>query len=324
MSRYSILKYAKALVLALSFSVAILPAHADTGIVAEAGDVKITMFEVSNIMNTKMPLVSYHGSVSDEKKAAVQKEATEEAVNRVLLSAYLKKTKSPLVRQASAEAEKLVKEIRSRFKTEDEFNAQLKQAGITRPVLTQIQERHALRGLFERAVNGEQIPESEMKEYYAKNTSMFLSGESVQVKNCFIAADGRELSKADMEKKKQYATEVMKLLKSGAQGAYARCQQGTYPETDAVFSYSPEYPYAEIVKLKKGEFDGPFQVLRGYLVVQVTGKNPSRVLDFASVKGEIEMIMRKGEFSRRFTSIVKEMRNEIPVRYYRGSTASDR
>jgi len=282
-------------------------------VVAKIGGDDIYMFEIENFVNKVIPMENVHSKSLGKKK--YWDVALKESINSRLLVLYIKKHNKELYNGLEKKARENIQNLKKKFKNTDEFNDALINTGITDQSLLKIyldlNVVEHLKGEFYKIG----VSEKEMKDYYAKNESMFKTGESVIVENCLIAADERDLNKKGMDEKLKIANNVVSLYQS-KQFEQARkfCADKPYPKEDRVYSYSKNYNVDSILKLKKGQVGGPYKNIYGYLVVYVKDRKGDELLKYSDVKDEIKEIMLKKRFGEYLNKLLEVSKNENPVK----------
>ncbi len=281
-------------------------------IVAKVGNEEVYRFEVENFVNRVLPIENVHAKSLSKKK--YWDSALNEAVNARLLSLYLKKYDSGLYKKVEKKANEMIDTLKKRFKNENEYNDALINTGITEDKLKKIYIDLNVVGILEEQFKKKGISDNELKSYYDNNKNMFMTGESVIVKNCLISADARELDAKKMDEKFNVAKQVSELMrKKRFDEAKKYCAEKPYPEEDRIYKFSKGYNVEEILKLEKDQVGGPYKNIYGYLVVYVKEKKKSELLPFNEVKDEIESIMLKKNFETYLKDILKKAQNENPV-----------
>lgn len=281
-------------------------------VVAKVGNEEIYRFEVENFVNKVLPIESVHAKSLNKKK--YWDSALNEAVQSRLLSLYLKKHDENIYKKADKKATEIIKSLKKRFKSEAEYNDALINTGITEDKLKKIYIDLNIVSLLEEQYKSKGISDKELRNYYENNKKMFMTGESVVVKNCLISADARVLDQKKMDEKFNVAKQVSELMRNKKfDEAKKYCAEKPYPEEDRIYRFSKGYNIDDIMKLEKDQVGGPYKNIYGYLVVYVKEKRKSELLPFNEVKDEIESIMMKKNFEIYIKELIKKAQNENPV-----------
>ncbi|MGV3525661.1 MAG: peptidylprolyl isomerase [Candidatus Sericytochromatia bacterium] len=106
--------------------------------------------------------------------------------------------------------------VQSRYQgNEKTFEEDLERNKITRPEFeTQFRDQILLQQLYQKVIADIKIEESDLRAFYDKNTDKFGTPEQINAKHILIKAD--EANKADVQKAKVKADDVLRQLKAGA------------------------------------------------------------------------------------------------------------
>ncbi|BAI80236.1 hypothetical protein DEFDS_0758 [Deferribacter desulfuricans SSM1] len=285
---------------------------AEDKVVAKVNEQDIHLFEVKSFLNKVVPIGRFHTQSLNKKE--YWEKALNTAIDSRAIVIFIKNNNPEIYNGLKNKVNEIIKVIKKRFKSNNEYAKALKENGITEKILYETYMDLNVKDIIKEKIFSEKIEPKVLKEYYKNNQQMFSTGESYVVKNCLIKADARELKAKEMEEKKKEAENLLKMLKEEDEKAWQKCDKGIYPEQDTVYKFSKNYPIKEIFKLKKGDFGGPYRNIYGYLIVKVIDIKPSEVLPFDEIKNEIERLMKLKKFKDYYKNLLKRAKDEANIK----------
>jgi parvulin-like peptidyl-prolyl isomerase len=220
-----------------------------------------------------------------------------------------------LVKQAAEEkgisvsdgdVDKQIEQLKAGFKDDAQFEAAIKQAGMTVETLeTQIREQLLTQKLIESLAADGAATEAEIKAYYDKNKTQFFEKEAKRASHIlFKPEDKKTAEKVLKEVKdggefaslaKQYSADTATAAKGGDLG---------WPTTPFV----PEFQ-AALDKLKVGQTSALVQTPYGWHIIRVTDERDGSQKKLADVKDQITQILaqqRKADAYQKFLDGLRE------------------
>jgi foldase protein PrsA len=299
-------------ILTIFISLAISVSVFASDIVATVDNTSITQFEVNSFVNTVLPIGKFHGASLN--KADYWKDAFKAAVESRKLNLYLQKNEPAIYKKAEEKANNVIKDIRKRFKSDNEFNEALAQNNITEKDLLLTHIDLNIKDAFKEAIESTDIPDSQLSDYYNNNKDMFNLGSSWKVENCLIEADARNLKPEQMKEKENFANEIKQKLQQGDKSALKECSYKKYPKEERIYRFSKNYPIQDIEKLEKGQYGGPYRNIFGFLIIHVKEEFPPEIIPFQEVKEEIKRIMYNGMFKKRYAEVMEKANGTFDVK----------
>lgn len=255
--------------------------YADDIVVARVNGVALTLKDLDVELDRLIPRITFHQSVSGEKRKQYYEKALEELINRELqFQDAIAKGIKPDKEKVDAQMGK----IRSGFKSEEEYKAALEKEGITeRKLQAQVEKNVLVQSVIAKTVTEpSQLSEAELKNYYENNTSMFKRPESVRL---------RLVSTKDEKK----AKEILTRIKAGENfgDLAAKMSEDNYRVKGGDIGYIHKgrmIPEIEDVafKLKVGEVSDLIKTEDTWFVVKVEDKKPEHQLSFDEIRGRLK------------------------------------
>ncbi|UOD34578.1 peptidyl-prolyl cis-trans isomerase [Deferribacteraceae bacterium V6Fe1] len=307
-----ILRLVRILTIIISLAISVSVFASD--IVATVDNTSITQFEVNSFVNTVLPIGKFHGASLN--KADYWKDAFKAAVESRKLNLYLQKNEPAIYKKAEEKANNVIKDIRKRFKSDNEFNEALAQNNITEKDLLLTHIDLNVKNALKEAIESTDIPNNQLLDYYNNNKDMFNLGSSWFVENCLIEADARNLKPEEMKEKEKFASEIKQRLQNGDKSALKECSDKKYPKEERVYRFSKNYPIRDIEKLEQGQYGGPYKNIFGFLIVHVKEELPAEIIPFQEVKEEIKRIMYNSIFKKRYAEIMEKADDTFNVKIF--------
>lgn len=255
--------------------------HAEDTVVAKVNATVLTQKDLEAEVDRLIPQITFHRSVSNEKRKLYYNKALEELINRELqYQDAIADGMQPDKEKVNARMEK----IRNRFKSQEEYKASLEKEGVTEEKLRlQIEKEMLVQTISAKKVtDAAQISETDLKEYYEKNASRFKQPESVKLR----------LISAKDEKKAQ---DVLAKIKAGSDfGELAyNMSEDSYRVKSGDIGYMhkgrmlPEIEDAAF-KLKVGEVSDVIKAVDVWFIIKLEDKKPEQQLTFEEVKNKLK------------------------------------
>ena len=255
--------------------------YADDAVVAKVNGVAITSRELEEAVDRLIPRSTYHGSVSEEKRAEFREKALEELVTREL------RYQDALARGMKPD-KKQVKEhmgkIRERFKSKKEYKKALEQAGVTEDQLRARVEKDVLvsQVMVKAVAEPSRMSDADVQEYYDKNTGKFKQPESVKL---------RLISTKDEKK----AAEALAKIKAGEDfgNLAAAVSEDQYRVKGGDIGYQhrgkllPELENAAF-QMKIGEIRGLIKAENLWFIIKVEDKKAEQQMTFDESKDKLK------------------------------------
>jgi len=255
-------------------------------VVATVNGTSLTQKDLDAELDRLIPTITFHRSVSNEKRKFYYDQALQELINREL------QYQDALARNMKPEKEKLdaqMERIRNKFKTPEEYKAASEKEGLSEEnVRARIEKNMMIQAVFSDTVTAKvKVSDEEVKQYYEKNASRFKQPESVKLR----------LISAKDEKKAQ---DILAKLKSGddfGEIAY-NMSEDSYREKRGDIGYMhkgrmvPEIEEAAF-KLKIGETSGVINAENTWFIIKLEDKKPEHQLPLEEVRDKLKKDLEK-------------------------------
>lgn len=271
----------------------VLGATQAPNILAKVGGIPVTRYELQREVQKVLPLqVSFHGGVSQEKIAAIQKKAMDNLLERGLKLRYA------LDKEIAVES-KLVDDsfnaIRGRYKTEKEFETAL--AGEGEADFRASLYRELLAKKVQDVVVNQpaqaKVTEQVVRSYYDQHVATFKRPKQFKASHILVKVDPASTAeeKAKLEAKaKGLAAQAkqgedfynLAYYNSDDRSKFVGGALGTFHEGQTV----KEFEQA-LLAMKAGEISEPVKTLHGYHIIKLEEVNPPRQLTFDEIKEKI-------------------------------------
>jgi parvulin-like peptidyl-prolyl isomerase len=258
-----------------------ISSYADDAVVAKVNSTVFTQKDLDDEVDRLIPRITFHRSVSQEKRKFYYDKALEELINRELqYQDAIAMGMQPDKEKVKAQMEK----IRKRFKSEDEYKVALEKEGTTEEKLRAKVEKEVLvqNVIAKKVTEASQISENELKQYYEKNPSKFKKPESIKIKIISVKD----------EKKGQ---DVLAKIKAGEDfGALAyNMSEDSYRVKSGDVGYIHKGRMLSEIdnvafKMKVGEVSDLIKAGDSWFIVKVEDKKPEQQLSFEEIKDKLK------------------------------------
>lgn len=245
----------------------------------------------------------------------VRAQVLENMINMELLSQESEKQKITV--DASAVEDQLER-FRQRSGSPEKFQAALAQMGVTESSLkTRIRENLAVRELISREVEPTvSVSEAEVRMVYEQNLAAFRQPEKVRARHILVKVE----SDTDPEKAREKIEAVRKRLVAGEDFAEVAKETSEGPSGakggDLGFFTRPQMvkPFSDAAfSLKTGEISPIVETEYGYHVLQVTDRQPEKVLAFEEVEDKLSGLVRQEKIKAGTKKYIDELRSSADI-----------
>jgi parvulin-like peptidyl-prolyl isomerase len=276
---------------------------ADDKVVAKVNGVAIRSTELEQAIDRLIPKISFHGGVSEEKRAELRQQALDDLVSRELryqdaMAKGIKLDKNMVKEQLAL--------VRGQFDKKGDYEKALKRAGMTESQLREQVEKEVLvHQLTEKIVVApSRMSDSALKEYYDNNRSKFSQPESIRLRVISMKDEGK-------------AREAYQKIKKGEDfgNVAARMSEDNYRIMggDAGFVHKgrmiKEVEYLAW-KLPKGSLGGPLLASGSWFIIRVEDISPAREIPFEEAKDKLRKELEK----KRSTELMNKWIDELKAK----------
>ncbi|ACH40056.1 peptidylprolyl cis-trans isomerase, PpiC-type [Citrifermentans bemidjiense Bem] len=174
--------------------------------------------------------------------------------------------------------------------------------------------------LIQRGIQDVRVPEEDLKRFYKDNSAKFTVPEAVKASHIMITVN----KKATPEEIAQANAKIVKVREEVLQGKKSfeelakEHSSGDSASKGGDLGYiNPQFMPPEFDKvafqLKVGEVSDVVKTKFGFHVIKVFDKKPSRVQEFAEVKGLLEKFLLNQYQERKRTEIAMELRRDARI-----------
>lgn len=255
-------------------------------VVATVNGTSLTQKDLDAELDRLIPTITFHRSVSNEKRKFYYDQALQELINREL------QYQDALARNMKPEKEKLdaqMERIRNKFKTPEEYKAASEKEGLSEEnVRARIEKNMMIQTVFSDTVTAKvKVSDEEAKKYYESNAARFKQPEGVKL---------RLISTKDEKK----AQDILAMLKSGddfGEIAY-NMSEDSYRAQKGDIGYMhkgrmvPDIEQAAF-KLKIGETSGVINAENTWFIIKLEDRKPEHQLPFEEVRDKLKKDLEK-------------------------------
>jgi len=258
-------------------------------------------------------------AVPAERRDVILRQLLDELVLHTLLE---QEAKQRGITATDADVDARLGEIRQRFQTQAEFDAALKERGLTLDTIRQEIRRDIGP---EKVMNAElaAVPaptDDEAKAFYAKNLDKFKEAESLRASHILIRVDPG--ADADTKAKARATIDsVLEKAKAGQDfGALAKefsQDTGTAPQGGDLNYFSrgrmvPAFNDAAFA-LQPGQLSGVVTTQYGYHIIKVTDRKAERVVPFEETAARIKQFLEQQKKQDRQKAFVEELKTKAKI-----------
>ncbi len=255
---------------------------AEEAIVATVNGVPIKASELEQAIDRLIPRISFHGEVSEEKRAELRDKALDDLISMELryqdATAKGVKLDTKMVKEQMAA-------IRGQFNAKSDYEKALKRAGMTESTLRQQVEKEVLvyQLTQKTVVEPSRMADEALKEYYEKNRSKFRQPERVRLRVISVKEESK-------------AREAYEKIRAGEDfgSVAAKMSEDNYRIMGGDTGYVHKGRFIPEIenlawKLPNGAVGGPVQGQGNgtWFIIKVEDKSPERDLPFEEVKDKL-------------------------------------
>ena len=257
-------------------------------------------------------------TVPAEQQSALDKQAVEQLISAELLyQAAAKMEVADLEKQIDAK----VAQGKARFKTEEEFKKAIKDLEMDEKDLREYTRRDLLISRFVETafVSKTVVSETEIRDFYNKNSDKFKQDERVKASHILIGVVGTA-SADDKKKAREKAEKLRKELAGGADFAALAKGNSTCPSSQqggdlGFFGKGQMVPAFEkaAFALKPGEISDVVETQFGYHIIKLTEKKPARTTDLGEVKAKIEEYLKGQKVNEAIQKYIADVKKTAKI-----------
>lgn len=288
---------------------------------------EFTRENVKNAVDSLLPIMSYHSSVSKERYKTVEKTAIDQLINRELIYKAAKGAKTVDISSKDIDAE--VDKVKKKVQKGQTLEKILKDSNMTMADLREDMKRKLIIDRYTEKKNEEfkkkssdTVTEAYLKDYYQKSLDKFKEPEQIHLRSILIKADpsgGQKVWNEAQKKAKDIANSARKgedfaklaqkisedpNAKNGGDMGWAH-KGSLFPEIDDAAA-----------KMNVGDISDPIMTIYGYHVIKLEGRKPSVQKKFDELnKEKLKSELGAKEHKKLWEDWVKELRAPAKIEY---------
>jgi len=265
-----------------------LNAGQKSDIVAKVDKIEITRQELINKMS-----VSYFSKT------------LEELIEEKLLLNWAEKNK---IKVEKKEIEDFLKQIKSRFNSENEFKNELKRMNITEEEYKKMIENTLIANKALEKILNINITDEDLKKYYENNKNQFKIPKALKLRQIYLNTE-------------QEANDVYLALEAGADFKKLAALKSADPvlkekEGDIGFISKgmllPELE-KEIFLLEVGKYTKPLKTGNGYSIIKVEEIREEKELSFEEIKDKLREALKSNIISANRRNVIENLKSQAKI-----------
>jgi len=297
-------------------------------VVATVNGEKITSQELDNEVTTAKNNLAQQGynlkgEQAKEFEEKLRQEVLQQLIDRRLLMAEINRLS---LAPTDKEVQEAIEGIKQQLGTEAEFKKYLAANGINEPKLEDFVKEQLSYSKLAEKISSEvpQPTDTEIKDYFAKNSNQYSEPEQRQVSHVLIGvgeySNGK--NRSDMDAKVlalQVVNKVVagadfgKLAKQYSDDLGSKDNGGQYPAFSKGSGFVEEFENTAFT-LKVGQYTvEPVKTTYGYHVIRLDKIIPAKTHTLAEVKEQIIASLRDEEVQQKQNEYILELRNKAKV-----------
>lgn len=289
-------------------------AAAENKILAVVNDEVVTQTDLDVALSSAIDELQkeYSGAELQAKIEAMRKEYLEQMIDDKLI---LQEAKKRGTTAEDAEIDERLKEIKSRFPSEEAFYSEIQKSGVSTELLKKRYRENIMMGkIVSREVKDKiVVTPTEIESYYKKHAEELRAPDSVHLRTIMLRFGEDNTEDAVRQK----AEDVVKLAGKGRDfGELAKLySQGGKADDNGDFGFVDKGQMREdfekvIFALKPGEVSEPVKADVGYYIFKVEEKRESRVRTLSEARTDIENIIFREKAQKRYQEWMAKLKRD--------------
>lgn len=290
-------------------------------VVAVVNGVQLIEADLNQEIQKLMPNYrGVHGGMSQEKLDNVRNEAMKKLVDMEL---YYQDALAKGMKLSSDELKTEIANLAKRYKSKDDFDKIIANAGFSPDSFNRFVERNILSArIYKREiVDAVVVTEQIAKNYYDKNATRYSKPQEYRASHILLKVDP-SASQDDRTAVKKRMEGILKKIKDGADFSIVASEEsddltrikggdiGYFHEGQAL----PEFD--EVLRtMKVGDVSGVLDTIYGYHIIKLTDKKPPRTVPFAEIKEKIKGDITEVERKQRLDAWLSGLMNKAKISY---------
>ncbi|RLD16175.1 MAG: hypothetical protein DRI36_06060 [Caldiserica bacterium] len=277
---------------------------------------------LSELNSRARPIIEeYSKIVNPEELKKKEKDIKEEILNQMIEEKLLlQEAKRKGIRVSEREVDEGIAEIKSRFKSEKEYQEELKRQGLTPSKMREnIREQLMIIKLIDMEVKSkiENPTDKELEEFYKNNKEMMWEPEKVRVRHIFIKVS----STTPKEVARKKAIKILKLAKEGEDFSELARKYSDAPSKvnggDLGFfargEMTPEFEKVAF-SLNVGEISDIVETENGFHIIKCIGKKAREKRSFEDVKEDLRSYIFRLRFEDSYNKYIRRLRDKAVIK----------
>ncbi|MFH1714802.1 MAG: peptidylprolyl isomerase [Elusimicrobiota bacterium] len=289
--------------------------------VAVVGSETILLSDFDNVAN---PIIEQYKKVNPQFTTANEKELKNEILTRMVEEKLmLQKAKKENIKASKRKTEKLMTQVKSQFKSDSEFEEELKKDGMTiKDFEAKIDEQVMMTDLIEKEVKAKvEIPtDAEVETYYKENEDKMVEPERVRIRHILVKVDAN----ADKKTKDEALKEIEKIKKKIDKGSdFAQLAKENSDDTvsaerggDLGFflrgEMVPEFETAAFA-LEVGKTSGIVETPFGYHILRCEEKRTAQKRTLNEVREYLKQVLSQQRMEEKYVEWIASLKKATNI-----------
>lgn len=301
----------------LKFALAAPPASSAKDVAAQVNERTITYQELNKEFRARTR-VPFEKVQADPQAQHIRKQVLEQIINEELL---LKEAEQQKVSVPPAEIDKRFTQLQARFPSEEAFNQELKNRGLTAERLKQNIKKGLMRQqiLTKEVLDKVSVSPKELEAFFDKNKNNYVQEEEIHARHILIRVDA-DVSPEDDRKAKERANAVLVKVKKGEDfGQLAKeHSDGPTKEREGDLGY---FGRGQMVKpfedaafsLKAGQVSDLVRTKFGYHIIKVEDRREAKRLSYKQAENQVKDDLTKEKVNARYQEYIDGLRKKAKI-----------
>ena len=259
-----------------------------------------------------------NGPIPADRRDEIMRGALDQLIT---MTALAQEAKSRNVSATDAEVDARVKQMRSQFPSEEEFNKALADRNMTLERLKADTRNDTMIGkmLDAEVAKEAAITDEQVKEFYDKNPDKFAQGESVRASHILIKA-AESADEATKQKARAQIDDVLKQAKGGADFAklaQQHSQDGSAAQGGDLGFFTrgrmvPPFEQAAFA-LQPGQISDVVTTQFGYHIIKLVEKRPPSTMPMEQVSDQIRQYLDRQKKQQRGRAFIDSVKSKAKI-----------
>ncbi len=293
-----------------------------TDTVAKVGAAAITRRELDMAVNNMIAQAQSQGQLPEQVPDEIKKQAEERALDQLIdFELIYQEGRTMKVDDLDKQVDFKLAQSKTKFATPAEFDAYLKNEGLTEKELTDQIRRYTITvNYIEKTIaNKVVITDDEVKKFYEENKARLVEEPEVRASHILIGVDAAA-SAEDKKKAKEKAEALLKEVKAGKDFAELAKASSTCPSSAQGGDLGP-FKKGQMVPpfeqaafaLKPGEVSDVVETQFGFHIIKVTEKKDGKTTPLEEVQDKIRSYLKNQKVNKNIGEFVTGLRKKATI-----------